>query len=154
MKTKIVIFLLLFLVKVTAQDKTDVQVKLDKINEILDTKDPKIQRYNVFTVDTEKLYIWDYNKINTENAFTHSIPVSKIDLSKLKVKKVNDALKIMIVSNGPPAMKLYTFTSLKKEYGVFIDTKENGETVINLIKEIAEIFSQNNQLMVSKKITE
>ena len=59
----------------------------------------------------------------------------------------------MIVSDGAPAMHLYTFTSLKKEYGVFIDTKENGETVINLLKEIALLFSQNNQLMVSKTIT-
>lgn len=153
MKNKLFIILFLIVAKLSAQEKTEVQIKLDKINEILNTKDPSIQRYNVFTVDTEKLYIWDYNKINTQNAFTHNIPMSKIDLNKLKVKKDDKGLKIMIVSDGAPAMHLYTFTSLKKEYGVFIDTKENGETVINLLKEIALLFSQNNQLMVSKTIT-
>jgi len=153
MKNNLFIILFLFIAKLSAQEKTDVQVKLDKINDILNTKDQSIQRYNVFTVDTEKLYIWDYNKINTENAFTHNIPVSKIDLDKLKVKKTDNGLRIMIVSNGAPAMHLYTFTNLKKEYGVFIDTKENGETVINLLKEIALLFSQNKQLMVSNTIT-
>ena len=66
MKNKLFIILFLIIAKVSAQDKTDVQIKLDKINEILNTKDPNIYRYNVFTVDTEKLYIWDYNKLNTQ----------------------------------------------------------------------------------------
>jgi hypothetical protein len=150
MKTKTLILLLFLTIKLSAQNRTDVEIKLDKINEILDTKNPKILRYNSFFLDSQTLFIHDMHKIDDQNTFTHSVPVLKIDLNKLKVKKENGNFKIMIVSDGKPAMKLYTFTGLKKEYGVFIDTKENGDIVINLLKEIALLYSQNNQLLLSK----
>jgi len=141
----IILVLSLGSITLSAQEKPfDVGAKMNEINRLLKDSDPSLKRFDRILLKDGNVVIWDCHKQKSTNCVKQYIPASKLSLEKLKVVKHRPKPKyvrvkskqILITSNGDPAVKYMSFKSLKKQYRITVESKEVGEKVIVLLKEV------------------